>query len=312
VKTPSKKITRVFEKNGETWKIVWTKQPDGLNRIIAFSSEEPVESLLQQRWDSEREIRDHVLPKYEAFIAAKVRQGFRLVSEETAPRVTERKKKAAARKPVRGVATDPDRVEMQFGRFSRKRSPHRAGAPIREVFVGNTKKLARMFTPLLAVDLSRIDPRWRGMVHFLDHNPNVGDRPLELAIETGGALAFEDEIEEIDEPTPPRRGFVHFVAVKLPRVPKSVLTSKKSWLDLGDAWVDDLRARMDDETSDLMMGCALGGFPRWVQRDATPRCCSSLNYIGQVSASELGGYDQHLYLFYCPKHRAQIQIAQGT
>jgi hypothetical protein len=170
-----------------------------------------------------------------------------------------------------------------------------------------------MFTPLVSIDLATVNARWRGRVHFLDHNPNVA-QPLELALEKGerGRLAFEGEIEDIDEPTSPRRGFVHFVPVILPPVPRTVLTGKKSWLDLGDAWVDALRARMGAEAQNLMMGCALGGFPRWAQGDATPRCCSSLAYVGQVSASELGGYDQHLYLFYCPKHRVQIQVAQGT
>jgi hypothetical protein len=308
------KIERAFEKDGKTWKIVLASDRTYV-RITAFSSEKPfVENLLTRGFDSQRQIREEIRPKYEALIAAKVKAGYLLVSERAtgmraAPRVG-----LHNRKLVRGLPHDGDDVVMKFGAFSRTPSVHRAGLPAQDVFVGDLRSMREMFTPLLAVSLAALDRRLRGHVHFVDHNPNA-ETPLAFSLRTRDGrtrLAFDDLIEVIGEPTAPRRDFVHFFDVTLPPIPRRVLTGKTSWLELDDDWIDALQTRMAAVRHSLMMTCALGGFPRWIQADATPRCCASLVYIGQLGASAFGGYDQHLYLFHCPKHRIQIQVAQST
>jgi len=200
----------------------------------------------------------------------------------------------------------------RFGRFSDSETPHVTGLPVEEVFSDSVEENGNWFLPLIAIDLSELNPDWDGYVHFLYGGTNVKDIHFTLRHEDDNTLLAYDGEYDFDEEGMAERevkqGYMEFIEVEEP--PQF---DAEDWL----SHVDSLQAALDDIDDDLSLMCHIGGRPLWTQSDDTPQCAScdkEMAFVGQMHASDfsddVGDYD--LYLFYCHHCQIQTQINQTT
>jgi hypothetical protein len=204
------------------------------------------------------------------------------------------------------------KLTMKFGRITSEKTPHRVGLSIEDVFADRHEEMAKWFTPLVAIDLGEIDPKWAGrVVHIVDFNDGVGDGNAIFKLSGNGKISLTHawSCEPTEREGEIAKSYMAFHEVELPDLPERAAKARNLSL-AGAEWNGELGRRIRSVHPDLNMSFSLGGLPRW--RQASEDLGGT--FVAQINtgARPFESFGTTMLLFYFPTESETVQVGQNS